>query len=278
MKHLFDFIAKYYYWVLFVFLEAVCFLLLFSFNSYQHSVYFTSANRVAASVYEVTGTVKSYFGLRTVNEELLERNSYLEQKNAILQEYLRKVINDTLRYNSLDSISQSSFYDFPALVINNSINKADNYLTIDVGKSDGIKPEMGVVGSSGVVGIVYKTSQRYSLVISLLNSKSNVSCKIKGSDYFGYLRWEGHDSHFAYLKDLPRHAEFQVGDSVVTSGFSAVFPEGIMVGVVDEMKDSNDGLSYIVKVKLSTDYGNIGNVRVVFRKDQEELIKLENQG
>ena len=122
---------------------------------------------------------------------------------------------------------------------------------------------------------MYKTSPHYSLVISLLNSKSNLSCKISGSGYFGYLHWEGTDAQYAYLRDLPRHAEFSVGDTVVTSGYSAVFPEGVMVGTVDEMTDSHDGLSYRVKVKLATDFGKVTQVCIISRAGQEEQKSLE---
>ena len=110
---------------------------------------------------------------------------------------------------------------------------------------------MGVVDGNGIVGIVYETSPSYSLVISALNSKSNISCKIVGSEYFGYLKWEYGDSQYAYLRDLPRHAEFNLGDTVVTSGFSTVFPEDVMVGTVDDMSDSDDGLSYLLKIKIA---------------------------
>lgn len=127
------------------------------------------------------------------------------------------------------------------------------------------------------MGIVYETSSSYSLVISVLNSKSNISCKIVGSDYFGYLKWEHGDSRYAYLKDLPRHAEFNLGDTVVTSGFSTVFPEGIMVGTVDDMSDSHDGLSYLLKIKLATDFGKVSDVRVIARNGQQEQKELENK-
>ena len=110
-----------------------------------------------------------------------------------------------------------------------------------------------------------------------MNRKSIISCKIIGRDYFGYLKLEHGDSRYAYLKDLPRHAEFNLGDTVVTSGFSTVFPEGIMVGTVDDMSDSNDGLSYLLKIKLATDFGKLSDVRVVARTGQEEQKKLENK-
>ena len=166
---------------------------------------------------------------------------------------------------------------FKARVIKNSLNQADNYITLDQGSSSGIRPEMGVVDGNGIVGIVYETSPSYSVVISVLNSKSNVSCKIVGSDYFGYLKWEHGDSRYAYLKDLPRHAEFNLGDTVVTSGFSTVFPEGIMVGTVDDMSDSHDGLSYLLKIKLATDFGKVSDVRVIARNGQQEQKELENK-
>ena len=114
-------------------------------------------------------------------------------------------------------------------------------------------------------------------MISLLNSKSSLSCKIAGSGYFGYLKWEGGDSRYAYLKDLPRHAQFNLGDTVVTSGYSTVFPDGVMVGTVDDMQDSHDGLSYLLKIKLATDFGKVSAVRVIERVGQEEQRSLEQQ-
>lgn len=136
---------------------------------------------------------------------------------------------------------------------------------------------MGVVNGLGVVGIVDKTASHHALVISLLNSKSNVSCKIKGREYFGYLRWDGKDSRFSWLRDLPRHAVCHKGDTIVTSGYSAIFPEGIMVGTVDKVLDSNDGLSYLVRVKLAVDFGRLNDVRIIFRKGMEEQQQLEKE-
>ena len=248
MRNLINFLLKYNYWFLFVILEVASFVLLFRFNNYQQSAYFTSANTVVGAVYEVSGGISSYFHLKSVNEDLLDRNMLLEDYQL-----------------------------FKARVIKNSLNLADNYITLDKGSSSGIHSEMGVVDGNGIVGIVYETSPSYSVVISVLNSKSNISCKIVGSDYFGYLKWEHGDSRYAYLKDLPRHAEFNLGDTVVTSGFSTVFPEGIMVGTVDDMSDSHDGLSYLLKIKLATDFGKLSDVRVIARNGQQEQKELENK-
>ena len=276
MRNLLNFLLKYNYWFLFILLEVICFVLLFRFNNYQQSVYFTSANVVTGKVYEVSGSVSSYFHLKSVNEDLLDRNMFLEQQIANLENALRERQVDSVIVNSIRNLDNKDYQIFKAHVIRNSLNQADNYITLDKGSSSGIRPEMGVVDGNGVVGIVYKTSPNYSLVISVLNSKSSISCKIVGSEYFGYLKWEHGDSRYAYLKDLPRHAEFNLGDTVVTSGYSTVFPAGVMVGTVDDMSDSNDGLSYLLKIKLATDFGKLGDVRVIARTGQMEQQELEN--
>lgn len=277
MKNLLNFLIKYNYWFLFIFLEVICFTLLFRFNKYQGSTFFTSCNYVTGKVYEVSGGVFSYFHLKAVNEGLLDRNLILEQEVATLQKVLIELTEDSTRINSLKKSVLLDYSIIKADVVNNSLSKVDNYITLDKGESDGIRSEMGVLGGNGVVGIVYMTSSHYSIVISLLNTKSSISCKIKGSDYFGYLKWEGGDSQYAYVKDLPRHSKFNLGDTVVTSGYSTVFPVGIMIGTIDDMSDSHDGLSYLLKVKLSTDFGKLSNVRVIAKTHQEEQIKLEKQ-
>lgn len=277
MRNLLDFLIKYNYWFLFTLLEVACLVLLFRFNHYQQGVFFTSANVVSGKVYEVSGGVSSYFHLKSINEALLDRNLALEQQITQLENALNEYHADSLEMVSIRNTPLTDYEIFKANVINNSLTNADNYITIDKGTKDGIRPEMGVVDANGVVGIVYMTSSSYSVVISLLNSKSNISCKIQGSDYFGYLKWEHGDSRFAYLKDLPRHAAFNLGDTVITSGYSAVFPAGVMVGTVDDMSDSNDGLSYLLKVKLATDFGKVNNVRILSRTGQEEQRELEKK-
>ena len=274
MRNLINFLLKYNYWFLFVILEVASFVLLFRFNNYQQSAYFTSANTVVGAVYEVSGGISSYFHLKSVNEDLLDRNMLLEEQINNLEKALKERQLDSIAVNSIRKMPQKDYQLFKARVIKNSLNLADNYITLDKGSSSGIHSEMGVVDGNG---IVYETSPSYSVVISVLNSKSNISCKIVGSDYFGYLKWEHGDSRYAYLKDLPRHAEFNLGDTVVTSGFSTVFPEGIMVGTVDDMSDSHDGLSYLLKIKLATDFGKLSDVRVIARNGQQEQKELENK-
>ena len=277
MRNLLNFLIKYNYWFLFLLLEVTSFVLLFRFNRYQQSIFFTSANAVVGSVYETTGAMKSYFHLRSINSDLLDRNLLLEQQLVALQNRLMQQGMDSASLRSIERVTPSTFSLHEAQVIKNSLTLEDNYITLDKGSADGIRPEMGVVDARGVVGIVFKTSPHYAIVISLLNSKSSISCKIAGSDYFGYLKWQGGDVQYAYLKDLPRHAQFNLGDTVVTSGYSTVFPEGIMVGTVDDMQDSHDGLSYLLKVKLATDFGKLNAVRIIERSRQLEQLELERQ-
>lgn len=275
MRNLLNFIIKYSHWFLFVFLEVICFVLLFRSNSYQQSIFFSSANAIAGRVYKVSSAITSYFYLQSENDVLLDRNLMLEHKIDVLKKALINAQVDSMAIVSLEKVPNTDYRLLKAHVINNSLNKVDNFITLDQGSLSGIREEMGVIDRSGVVGIVSKTSPHFSIVISLLNSKSSISCKIAGSEYFGYLKWEKGDSRYAYLKDLPRHAAFNLGDTVVTSGYSTVFPEGIIVGTVDDMSDSRDGMSYQLKVKLSTDFGKLNDVRIISRTNQPELINLE---
>lgn len=279
MRNLLNFLVKNNHWFLFILLEAICILLLVRFNRYQQGVFFTSANVVTGKVYEISGGITSYFHLKSVNEDLLDRNMALEQKIAQLEDALKgyQQNDSTEEMPSIKDIPRNDYQIYKANVINNSLIHVDNYITIDKGEKDGIRPEMGVIDANGVVGIVYMTSPLYSIVISLLNSKSNLSCKIQGSDYFGYLKWEQGDAKYAYLKDLPRHAAFNLGDTVVTSGHSTVFPAGIIVGTIDDMDDSHDGLSYLLKIKLAADFGKISNVRILSRNGQQEQRELEQK-
>lgn len=279
MRLLIDFIKKYNYWLLFLILEVASFVLLFKYNNYHHSLFFNSSNVISGSIYEIYGKVNSYLYLESKNRELMEHKILLETKIAQLS-YENHRLQSCLSNNDSIHKSRSYYRNFDmidARVVKNSISMVDNYITINKGTVDGIIEGVGVVGNVGVVGVVYESSANYSLVISLLNSKSNLSCKILGKNYFGQLKWEGKDSGFAYLMDLPTHSDISIGDTIVTSGYSTVFPEGVMVGIAEEYNSSRDGISYIVKVKLFENFGRISDVKVMKRKDIEDINKLENQ-
>lgn len=277
MRNLLNFLLKYNDRFLFLLLEVFCLFLLFRFNSYQGSVFFTSANRITGYVYEVADEVTGYFHLKTVNDGLVQRNVELELQAEYFRHRLAELTADTTAFERMTREVLDGYHVLKARVINNSLTHLDNYITLDKGENQGVFSEMGVVSGNGVVGIVYLTSANYSIVIPVLNSKSNISCKIKSSDYFGFLHWEGGSSRYAIVKDMPRHSLFSLGDTVVTSGHSTVFPGGIPVGTVEDITDSHDGLSYLLKVKLFTDFGRLDDVRVISRKGQYEQRQLEQQ-
>ena len=210
-------------------------------------------------------------------DELVQKNVELELQLESIRKALIEATEDSSGVEQLKQEALAGYDIFKASVINNSVTHADNYITLDKGEADGIRSEMGVVNGSGVVGIVYLTSPHYSIVIPVLNSKSSISCKIKRSDYFGFLKWDGGSSEFAFIKDMPRHSLFSLGDTIVTSGHSAVFPSGIPVGTIDDIADSHDGLSYLLRVKLFTDFARLNDVRVIAQKGQEEQLELEKQ-
>lgn len=274
MRNLLDFLVKYSYWFLFFVLEAVSFVLLFQFNSYQGSVWFSSANAVAGKLYETTSAVESYFQLSKINTELTQRNLYLEQRLCKLEKEKSDSVADSTMENSLLLKSLQPYRLIPAQVVNMKWGRKDNLLTIDKGEADGIKKDMGVVCGTGVVGIVYLTSAHYSIVIPVLNSQSNISCVIQGRGYFGYLHWTGGDISEAYVDDVPRHAHFKLYENVVTSGYSSVFPAGIMVGKILHVYNSADQMSYRLRVKLFTDFGRLRDVCVVDNTALSEQIEV----
>ena len=264
MKNLLDFLAKYHHWFFFVLLEVASVVLLFQYNSYQGSVWFSSANAAVGLLYEGRAAVESFFSLTKLNEELTLRNFYLERQVNELARAYGELTQDTtaMERNGLQFLQK--YKVIPAKVISNSVDKKDNLLTIDKGSKDGVKVDMGVACGNGVVGVVYMTSAHYAVVIPALNSSSSrISCAIRGRGYFGYLHWAGGDASRAYVEDIPRHAQFHTGDWVVTSGYSSIFPAGVMVGQIEKIYNSPDGLSYRLQVKLSTDFANLRDVCVI---------------
>lgn len=277
MRNLLDFFLKYNYWFLFILLEGISFIMLFRFNSYQGSAFFTSSNQLVGMVYEGANSITGYFHLKTINDDLVQKNVELELQLEHLREAFSDMTADTASLERMKKEALAEYDLLKAKVINNSLTHVDNYITINKGENDGIRREMGVVDGNGVVGIVYLTSANYAVVIPILNSKSNISCKIKKSDYFGFLVWEGGSSQYAMVKDMPRHSLFSLGDTIVTSGHSAVFPAGIPIGTVEGIEDSHDGLSYLLNVKLFTDFARLNDVRIITKKEQEEQLELERR-
>ena len=278
MKNLIAFLTKYHHWFLLVLLEVASGVLLFQKNSYQSSVLFTSANAVAGKVYEWDSAVRSFFSLKRVNEELTLRNFYLERQVSQLRRLYGDLTNDTTQAELEQLKFLSQYKLIPAKVVSNTIDKADNLMTIDRGRLDGVERDMGVACGSGVVGVVYLVSDHYAAVIPVLNvTSSRISCAIRGRGYFGYLQWYGGDASVAYVEDIPRHARFKRGDWVETSGYSSIFPPGVLVGKIEKIYNSTDGLSYRLKVRLSTDFGCLRDVMVISDKSIGERLRLQEQ-
>jgi rod shape-determining protein MreC len=275
MKNLLEFLGKYYHWVLFVVLEVISLVLLFQYNCYQGSVWFSSANVVIGRIYEWTSAVESYISMKKVNEDLTLRNFYLERQVSQLRRLYGEATKqeDPKEQQGLEFLNHYKL--IPAKVITNELNMTNNLMTIDKGSADSIRVGMGVACGKGIVGVTYLVAPHYTVVIPVLNSKSSrISCAIRGHEYFGVLRWYGEDARYAYVEDIPRHARFKRGDWVETNGFSSIFPPGVLVGQIVEVYNSRDGLSYKLKVRLSTDFGNLRDVVVINDQAIEERLKL----
>ena len=260
-------------------LEVVSLVLMFQYNSYQGSVWFSSANYISGMTYEADSKISAFMNQGAVNKELTERNLFLEREVAILRAQLtdERIKHDSTYVDrGVDDIL-SQFRLIPAKVVGNSVDKTDNFITIDKGLYDGVHADMGVACGNGVVGVVYMASGHYAVVIPVLSSKSNISCAIQNRGYFGYLHWKGGPIDVAYVDDIPRHAQFEMGDTIVTSGYSSMFPPGIMVGKVVKESDSEDGLSYRLEVKLSTDFGRLRDVCVIDDSAVRERLNLLRQ-
>ena len=264
MHNLLEFLTRHYHWLIFVVLEAVSLTLLFSYNGYQGSVWFSSANAVAGQVYSWSSALESFFKLSKVNEDLTIRNYHLERQVAQLRRLYQEATQekDPQELRGLDSLSRYQL--IPAKVVSSELGKMDNLMTIDKGKADGVEDGMGVACGRGVVGVTYLVSDHYAVVIPVLNAHlSRISCAIRGYGYFGVLRWYGQDAGYAHVEDIPRHARFKRGDWVETNGYSSIFPPGVQVGQIVEVYNSRDGLSYKLKVRLTTDFGNLRDVVVI---------------
>lgn len=274
MRNLLEFLAKYNHWFVFLILEVVSMVLLFQYNSYQGSAWFSSANAVTGKLYEWDANVETFFSLTKVNQELTQRNAYLEQEVQKLSDSLVSVAKDSSIYHRDQFALLRNYRLIPAKVVANSVDKPGNLMTIDKGSADGIHKDMGVISGTGVVGIVYLVAEHYAIVIPVLNTKSNISCMIQNRGYFGYLRWKGGVSDLAYLEEVPRHAHFKLGDYVVTSGYSAVFPPGVRVGRILHVFNSADGLSYRIQLRLSTDFARLRDVCVIDDAAMKERLEI----
>jgi len=279
MRKLLEFIVSKRHWFLFILLEIVCLVLIARNSTYQRSVLISTTNFVTGNIASLTGNITGFLNMGKQNRELAERNGELEMRVLELENKLNRLQSLDMTFSGFlpDSADVFPFKFRMAQVKNSSVTQLANYITINKGRKDGIAPEMGVVSESGVVGIVSLVSDQFAIVLSLLNPKLRLSCKLLGSNYTGSVVWNGRDAKYVQLEELPRHVEFQKGDTVVTSGFSAIFPAGIVVGTVADYRRQHNDDFYTLDVELSTNFQALDHVRVMINEEHEEQRTLEKE-
>lgn len=245
-------------------------------NKYQKSVFFSSSNTVIAGLYSMSNSVVEFFKLKSTNENLSAENAELKNQLSLLENQLGAIQYADSGYHAYSFAPEKEYRFISAKVINNSTNKVHNYITLNKGSRDGIKPDMGVISPEGVVGIVRTVSDRFSVVIPVLNPMISINTKIQRNNYSGPLRWDSEDYRYADLMDIPRHVQLQVGDTLVTSGLTTVFPEGIPVGVIEDFTLNEGDAYYDIKVRLAVNFRVISQVNVVDYLNADEQNQLEN--
>lgn len=274
MRNLFQFVWRNHFVFLFLLLEVVSFSLIFTYNHYPEAVYFRFSQQVNGEMHRFTSNISSYIHLR-------EENSRLAAENAILRSgssgaWLK---TDTVSFWKADTLYRQHYRFMPAEVVSNSVNKRNNFLMLNKGSKNGVKIDMGVIGPKGVVGIVVAVSSNFSTVMSALHNASVVSAVVKKNEQLGSVTWEGGSYAYAKLNNISGQVKIAKGDTVITSGFSLIYPKGIPIGTIEKFNLNTDDNYYDITIKLTTDFNSLNHVYVVnniYREEQNALI--EQQG
>ena len=277
MNSLIRFLFRYHIIFLFVLLEGIALILISSDSLYQRYRFVSATRSVSGSLHSWLGGISDYLELRDQNDILVRENLNLRRTLANYGDMDTKFtpyVPDSLtRDTAVKSITQYQYYS--AKVVNNSVNKQHNFITLKKGTADGVRPQMGVITSNGLVGVVKSCSNHYSTVISLLNTDLKVSAKLRRTGYFGSFSWDGLHSDIVILSEIPQNADVVVGDTVVTSGYSSMFPEGVLLGYVKDF-DMSGGSFYRIRVKLSIEFKKLNYVYLVDNIQSEEQTQLES--
>lgn len=268
MQQIINFLIKNSYKLLFLLLLGVSLTLTVKSHSYHRSQYINSSNAVSGYTYSQINSVKEYFGLRQKNEDLARENARLKEilfnkKDTILEGKI--VVPDIL----------SNYVVRQAKVTKNSYTKQENFLTLDRGAIEGIQPDMAVISDKGVVGIIEKTSKNFATVISILHTKNPLNGKIKNSEHFGSITWDGKNAGYVQLIDVPKLATLKKGDTIVTGAQSAIFPENIPIGKIDRIFEEKNTNKYVINIRLFNDMTALGYVYIVENKKKKEKQALE---
>lgn len=268
MQQIINFIIRNRTFLLFLLLLSTSLFLTIQSHSYHKSKFINSANFLTGGIYESVNNISGYFKLKTENKILLEENNRLKS-------ILFNAKKEDLKHAYIDtSITNSSYKLTSAQVYKNSYSATNNYLTINKGQRDDIKQDFGVITSKGIVGIIDNTSNKYARVISVLNSNIRINAKLKKTNHFGTMSWNGKSPEYAQLLDLPKQAPVAVGDTIITGGLSTIFPKGIPIGVVSTFKIDATENYFEIDIKLFNDMTNIGHVYIIENLDAEEINNL----
>ena len=267
MRALLWLLRKYNYVLVFIVLEAFSIVLLSNSNAYQRSVLVNAHREMSGRIFERSTGIKEYFHLRKNNEILVRENAVLRNKLEILS----SGINDSLA----NPLKEREYFYSAAHIVQGTHFKQFNYLTIDKGRSQGIVRDMAVISDEGVVGIVLESSSNFATIIPIINRNFRLSAKIKNNNFVGILQWEGNNHREAVLNEIPYHAELNSGDTIITSGYSAIFPEGLYIGKISSFS-REEGNFYTINVELGTNFQRLFHVNVIMNFKQEEQRRLES--
>jgi len=272
MKNILLFIYRNHVFFVFLFLELVCFSLIVNNNTFHRGSALSSSNRLVGNIYNLNNGITEYFKLKSINNELAVENAVLR---SLLNE--SKYISSSRKLSVTDSVSRQHYTYVPAKVVNNTTDRRSNYLTINRGILQGVAPEMAVISSNGIVGIVKDVSKNFASVISVLHKNSSISAKLAETEYIGSLIWKGGDPKVAQLMDIPNHVQLVEGMLIETSGFSSMFPGGINIGTVRSFDVEQGDNFYLIEVDLLTDMSSVSMVYVVNNLMRLEQTELEKQ-
>ena len=269
MKEIIKLILKYHFTIIFILLEIVSFSLIIRHNEYQRAIFSESASTLFGNISSTITSIKDYFRLKAINESLAKENILLKNR---LEAY--EFLQDTIIHRTVVEGSIPVYEYIGAKQVNATYNRTKNYITLNRGRKNGLQKEMAVCTPEGIVGLIQDLSDHFAVVIPLINVDARISAKIKKNNYYGSLQWDGNDYAYSYLNDIPYHVEVNAGDTIVTSGLSKIFPEGIVVGYVESV-DKETANFLKIKVKLAVDFKRINHVYVILNNKKNEQTSLE---
>jgi rod shape-determining protein MreC len=276
VRNIFLFIRRYFNFLFFVVIQIIALYVLFHYNKFHEAAFMGVANEVTGNINTRYNNIETYFSLKKTNEALARENEELRNKlkqNFESPDTTHSTVTDSVAYDTLGHLRK--FVYRSAKVVNNSVGFPNNYLTIHRGENQGIRKDMGVLSPNGVAGTVIYTSENYAVVMSLLNSQSRVSAKLKKSGEAGQVLWDGKDPSYITMINLPKSVQIAKGDTIVTSSYSSRFPQGIMVGTIADISNDQSSNFYTLKLRTATNFYSVEYVTVVENLQKEEQKKLE---